>query len=158
MSKIQYVINSAIFSLIIFSCMPVFAADEDEVDAVVSCLKAWGQHPFGKQPKYKTLTSSVKVFGIGDNSKDAEITNAPALVVVDPGVNVMGGATVELLNPNGWYCLKSQVNVMGGLTIKAHCKAHLASALSGVTVLGSANSNNSVTVMGSTEVELVGCK
>jgi len=129
-----------------------------EVDSsIASCLKAWGKHPFGANPTYKTLATSVKVFGIGQDTADSQQTNAPSLVLVNPGVNVMGGSTVELLNPNGWYCFRSNVNVMGGLRIRAHCKAHLASARDGVTVIGSNQSDKSVTVMGKTQVELVGC-
>jgi hypothetical protein len=47
---------------------------------------------------------------------------------------------------------------MGSLIIKAACTAHLASAHDGATVLGSNSDNKSVTVMGATRVELVGCK
>ena len=54
---------------------------------------------------------------------------------------------MELLNPNGWYCFSSNVNVMCNLRISAHCKAHLSSALDGVTVLGSNSANKSVTMM-----------
>jgi hypothetical protein len=126
--------------------------------AIASCLKAWGTHPFGKNPRYRTLATSVKVFGIGGNPADTERTNSPSLVLVNPGVNVMGGTTLELLNPNGWYCFRSNVNVMGKLRIRAHCNAHLASAHDGVTVLGSNSENKSVTVMGSTRIELVGCE
>ena len=134
------------------------ASAEEGADAIASCLKAWGPHPFGKNPRYKTLETSVKVFGIGQNPADSERTSSPSLVLVNPTVNVMGGTTMELLNPNGWYCFRSNVNVMGGLSIKAHCKAHLASAADGVTVLGSSSANKSVTVMGSTHVDLVGCE
>jgi hypothetical protein len=126
--------------------------------SIASCLRAWGTHPFGSNPKFKTLAASVKVFGIGQNPADVERTELPSLVLVNPGVNVMGGTTVELLNPNGWYCFRSNVNVMGKLSIKAHCKAHLASASDGVTVLGSNSDNKSVTVLGSTQIQLVGCE
>ncbi len=130
-----------------------------EVDgAIASCLKAWGKHPFGSNPRFRTIATSVKVFGIGQNPSDTERTNSPSLVLFNPGVNVMGGTTLELLNPNGWYCFRSNVNVMGSLTIRAHCKAHLASAHDGTTVLGSNSDNKSVTVMGSTQIELVGCE
>ena len=125
--------------------------------SIANCLNAWGKHPFGANPKYTTLAKSVKVFGIGQGTADTQQTNTPSLVLVNPGVNVMGGSTVKLLNPNGWYCLRANVNVMGGLRIRAHCKAHLASAHDGVTVLGSSQSNKGVTVMGKTQVELVGC-
>jgi hypothetical protein len=81
----------------------------------------------------------------------------PSLILVNPGVNVMGGTRVELLNPNGWYCFRSNVNVMGRLSIRAHCKAHFASAHDAVTVLGSNQADKSVTVLGKTQIELVGC-
>lgn len=130
---------------------------EDVDSSIANCLRAWGKHPFGANPKYKTLAKSVKVFGIGQDTADTQQTNTPSLVLVNPGVNVMGGSTVKLLNPNGWYCLRANVNVMGGLRIRAHCKAHLASAHDGVTVLGSNQSDKGVTVMGKTQVELEGC-
>jgi hypothetical protein len=135
--------------------VPSLAAEVDS--SIARCLKAWGNQPFGSNPRYKTLSTSVKVFGIGQSPADTERTSSPSLVLVNTGVNVMGGTTVELLNPNGWYCFKSNVNVMGRLRIKAACKAHLASAHDGTTVLGSNADNKSVTVMGATRVELVGC-
>jgi hypothetical protein len=101
--------------------VPSLAAEVDP--AIASCLKAWGKQPFGSNPTYKTMSTSVKVFGIGANPADTERTSSPSLVLVNTGVNVMGGTTLELLNPNGWYCFKSNVNVMGSLRIKAACKA-----------------------------------
>lgn len=131
---------------------------EDVDSSIATCLRAWGKHPFGRSPRYTTLATSVRVFGIGQRPADTVRTDSPSLVLVNPGVNVMGGTTLELLNPNGWYCFKSNVNVMGGLNIRAHCKAHLASVSSGTTVLGSNSDNKSVTVLGATHVELVGCE
>lgn len=125
--------------------------------AISNCLKAWGEHPFGSKPKYRVLSSSVKVFGIGQSTDDTAVTKGPDLVLIDTGVNVMGGSTVQLLNPNGWYCFNANVNVMGSLTIQAHCKAHLAAASNGMTVMGGDPSNKSVTVLGGTRVETVGC-
>ncbi len=133
---------------------PVHAATDPNIE---SCLRAWGKHPFGASPSFRTMGASVKVFGIGHNPADTKRTNTPALILVNTGVNVMGGTTVELLNPNGWYCFRSNVNVMGSLRIRAHCKAHLATAHDGTTVLGSNSANKSVTVLGSTQVELIGC-
>jgi hypothetical protein len=156
MSKSKKLIHLIMFSVAILLTMPAFAAAES--GAMASCLKSWGTHPFGNDPKYKTMSTSVKVFGIGKDTVDADVTAAPALVMINPGVNVMGGTTVSLLNPNGWYCFRSNVNVMGGLTIKAHCDAHLASATEGATVLGSNSEQKGVTVMGSSKVERVGCK
>ena len=136
MAKTKQLINQIILDMTLLFSMPTLATEID--DSIANCLKAWGKHPFGNNPNYKTLATSVKVFGIGADPTDAEVTNSPSLVLVNPGVNVMGGSTIELLNPNGWYCLRNDVNVMGGLTTKVHCKAHLASATeSSVTVLGS---------------------
>ena len=156
MYKAEKLIIFIIFGVAMLFSVPTFATEVDE--SISSCLKAWGKHPFGNNPEYKTLATSVRVFGIGQNLTDSELTNSPSLVLVNPGVNVMGGSTIELLNPNGWYCFRNNVNVMGGLSIRAHCKAHLASATEGVTVLGSSSDIKSITVMGSTQIELVDCK
>lgn len=124
---------------------------------VDSCLKAWGTHPFGQNPQYKTLSTSVKVFGIGRDTVDAEQTSSPALILVNPSVNVAGGSEIQVLNPNGWYCFRTTVSVMGGLTIKANCKSHLATTSGDVLAVGNNSDNKGVTVMGSTQVERVGC-
>ena len=134
------------------------AVSAQEVDSsIAACLKAWGKHPFGKNPTFKTLSTSVKVFGIGKSTSDTEVTSSPTLILVNPGVNVMGGTVIELLNPNGWSCLRATVNVMGGLNLRAHCRAHLASSTDGATVMGNNAENKGVTVMGSTNVERVDC-
>jgi hypothetical protein len=153
---IKQLLRFAALGLAISMSAPSVAAEVDS--AIASCLRAWGKQPFGANPRYKTLSTSVKVFGIGENPADREKTSSPSLVLVNTGVNVMGRTRVELLNPNGWYCFKSNVNVMGSLIITAACTAHLASAHDGTTVLGSNSDNKSVTVMGATRVELVGCK
>lgn len=132
------------------------AAETDD-SPVNSCLNAWGKHPFGKNPPYKTLSTSVKVFGIGPDTADTEVTQTPALVLVNPGVNVAGGSVVQVLNPNGWYCFRTTVSVMGGLTIKAHCQSHLATTAGDVLAGANASDGKGVTVLGTTQVERVGC-
>jgi hypothetical protein len=130
-----------------------------EVDSsIAGCLKAWGDHPFGETPQFKTLGTSVKVFGIGKEIADTEATSAPSLVLIDPSFNVMGGSTIKLLNPNGWYCLRTTVSILGNVDIRAHCKAQLASTSSGTTVLGNNGENRNIkdltlTVIGSVAVE-----
>ena len=136
---------------------PMVASAQEIDSSIAACLKAWGTNPFGKNPQFRTLQTAVKVFGVGKNTSDTERTSSPALILVNPGVNVMGGSTIELLNPNGWYCLRTTVNVMGGVNIRAHCKAHLASSSDGATVMGNNSQNKGVTVMGSTNVERVDC-
>jgi hypothetical protein len=130
-----------------------------EVDSsIAACLKAWGNQPFGNTPQFKTLETSVKVFGIGREAGDTEPTSSPSLVLINPSFNVMGGSTIELLNPNGWYCLRTTVSIMGRVSIRAHCKAHLASTSAGTTVLGNNGENRNlkdiaVTTMGTISVE-----
>lgn len=136
---------------------PTLAMADESDSSIQACLKAWGNTPFGKNAKYRTMQTSVKVFGIGKSTSDNNATSSPELVLVNPDVNVMGGSTIELMNPNGWYCLRSTVNVMGGLNIKTHCNTHLANAKDGATVLGNSNEDKGVTVMGTTKIERVGC-
>ena len=85
-----------LFSITVLFNRPTLAA-ESEVEtkgSMANCLKAWGKHPFGNNPAYKTLATSVKVFGIGQDPIDSEVTSSPALIMVNPGVNVMGGNDV----------------------------------------------------------------
>jgi len=105
---------ASVAALCLLLCAPAAVLAQEVDSSIAACLKAWGKHPFGKNPTFKTLTTSVKVFGIGKNTSDTEVTSSPTLILVNPGVNVMGGSVIELLNPNGWYCLRATVNVMGG--------------------------------------------
>jgi hypothetical protein len=132
-------------------------SDED-AGYINLCLKAWGNHPFTEEPQYRKYSSVLNLFGIGQNTDDLAPTKKPALVLIDTGVNVLGGTTLRLMNPNGWYCFRSNINVMGKVTIKAHCQAHLASASDGLTIFGEDQHNKSTTVLGQTQVELIGCE
>ncbi len=125
----------------------------EEIDpSIAACLKSFGEHPFGANPSYRTLTVAVKVFGIGQDTVDKEITSGPALVYVQPGVNVMGGSVIQLSNPQGWYCMRSSVNVMGGLDIKLACNARFAMVAQDMTVMAGGSENKGITVMGNTTV------
>lgn len=127
-----------------------------DIDA---CLKAWGKHPFGKGENYRTLKGRVKVIGIGSNIKDEEKTSGPALILVKPGVSVMAKQTYELLNPNGWYCLRSSVTVLGKSEISIHCKAKIAATHDGTAVAAaSPEETGSVAVLGKVELKRVGCE
>lgn len=144
--------------LLMSACAMAFPVAAQEVDSsIANCLQAWGDHPFGQNPQYKTLSTSVKVFGIGRDTADTTATNEPVLVLVNPSVNVAGGSALQVLNPNGWYCFRTTVNVMGGLTIKAHCSSHLATTSGDVLASTNTAAGKEVTVMGSTKVERVGC-
>ena len=134
------------------------AATRNEADAVDACLASWGEHPFGPdRPRFKVLSASVKVMGIGGDVVDDDATAEPQLVLIRPAVNVLGKSTFELMNPNGWYCLESAVTVLAKSVITAHCSAHLASSVDGVSVAGSNKGTEGVTVLGKAVVHRVGC-
>ena len=148
------------FVLLALVITPAFASDQDEGDiaAVKACLKNFGKHPFyAEKPRFRTMAAKVKVFGIGESTRDEKATEKAELVLVKPNVAVMSKNELNLLNPNGWYCLKGQVAVLGKSTIHLHCNAKLASSRDGVTVLGGNDHDSGVTVLGSTRVEKVDC-
>ena len=71
-------------------------------------------------------------------------TSAPSLVLINPSFNVMGGSAIELLNPNGWYCMRTTVNILGRMSIRAHCKARLAAASDGKVALADNTENRAI--------------
>lgn len=135
------------------------AVSAKEVDSsIAACLKAWGDHPFGEAPQFKSLEGSLTAFGIGRKAGDREPTSAPSLVLIEPSFNVMGGSTIELLNPNGWYCMRTMLSIVGTLSVRAHCKARLAATSAGSTAVGNNIENRNikdlaVTSIGTVEVE-----
>ena len=130
----------------------------DDLDAVRACLANWGDHPFDQRnPKFRVLGSQVKVFGIGGSINEAERTDYPELVLIKSNVSVMSKSRMNLLNPNGWYCLQGKVNVMAKSIITLDCNAHLASSSPGTTVLGSSEGEDGVTVMGKAEIHRINC-
>ena len=123
---------------------------------VKRCLANWSTHPFDPaSTPYRVIEPRVGVFGIGGDVKDDAATAVPELVYIRPNVSVMSKTVLELLNPNGWYCLEKSVAVMAKIEIQLHCRAHLASTEEGVTVMGAGD--RGVNVMGATRVEKVGC-
>lgn len=132
------------------------AGSNEGIDA---CLKAWGKHPFSKKaPVFRTLDTQVKVLGIGGNVVDSMATKEPELILINHSVAVMSKQSYELLNPNGWYCIRGSTAVLGKSHIKMHCKAHLASTIGGTAVLGnSQKGSGAVTVLGNSMIEKVGC-
>ena len=154
--------RTAYIAALLASCLALSlptAVSAKEVDSsIAACLKAWGDHPFGKAPQFKTLDGTLTAFGIGRKAGDREPTSVPSLVLIEPSFNVMGGSTIDLLNPNGWYCMRTTLSIMGTLSIRAHCKAHLAATSAGSTAVGNNTENRNikdlaVTSIGSVEVE-----
>jgi hypothetical protein len=132
------------------------ARADEYLNDVRLCLLNWKTHPFPKDnPTYKVIQPQVKVFGIGGNVDETTATDKPELVYIRPNVSVMSKTTLNLMNPNGWYCLASNTAVMAKVVINLGCKAHLASSQEGVAVLG--GGDKGVNVLGKTAVNLVGC-
>lgn len=134
--------------------------DQDDLDALGQCLEKFGDHPFGSnwQGSYRKIAASVQVFGQGNAIVDKEATDQPKLILVSAAVNVLGTPKFELLNPNGWYCIKVGVNVLTKPEIKLHCDAHLADNKLNVGVLssGSPSAQVGVDVMSDVTLSRVG--
>lgn len=145
-----------LFVLICLLSSPTLASAN--LESVRACLATWPDHPFDTQNlSYRTVSGRVKIFGIGGDINESVPTEKPELVLILPNVSVMTKATMTLMNPNGWYCLRSKVNVMASSDIYLHCKAHLASSKGGTTVLGGGD-DKGVTVMGKATIYRQGCE
>jgi len=142
----------------IFALPPTVLAQSDPYRAGVQrCLANWKNHPFDVQsPEYRVIEPKVGVFGIGGDIHDDKATDRPELVYIRPAVSVMSKSDIDLMNPNGWYCLEKSVSVMAKIRIRLQCDAHLASTEQAVSVMG--GGDRGVNVMGATRVEKVGCK
>lgn len=146
-----------LMSGVAYSSSPTSAAR-----ALNDCAKQWESQPFGKiteDTKFRTITGKVRVMGIGSETVDDEVTDAPVLILIEPSVNVLTKTLYRLLNPNGYYCLKSKVAVLAKTVIVADCKAHIA-ATQGTDVLASNDGgpNQGVGVLASSQIERVNCK
>jgi hypothetical protein len=116
-------------------------ATPEDMDAINRCLKSWKDSPFGGEVQnFKHIFASVTVGSTGNAVSDTERTDEPWLILITAGVNVLGTPKYELLNPNGWYCIKVNVNVMTELAIDLHCNARLADSKVNVNV-GSSQSD-----------------
>lgn len=106
--------------------LDVPGAPQDEVDDLRKCLAQWKGSALGpKVGSYKKIVG-VSVGGFGLPVNDTEATSEPELVLVLASVNVGGASKMNLMNPNGYYCVRVGVNVETQLTVNVHCQAHLA--------------------------------
>ncbi|MBM3383153.1 MAG: hypothetical protein FJY29_12040 [Betaproteobacteria bacterium] len=112
-----------------------FAPGVPETDALRKCLNLWGTTPFKevKANQVKVMGEIVSVIGVTiGNPKDLESTPEPRLIVLPLSVNVASSTTFELLNPNGWYCIKAAVGARSTVNIKLHCSAKIAQSDLGI--------------------------
>jgi len=126
--------------------------DEDRI-ALDTCLKKWGVAT-GQSPdmnNVKRIRAAVSVLGRGTVIEDTVVTSAPQLILIDAAVNVLGSTQYNLLNPNGWYCLKVGVNVRAAVTVNLHQNARLADTSTSVGVRSEGQTAGQVSVnVGST--------
>src|SRR6516165_8562929 len=100
-----------------------FQAYASDMEDIQECLHNWKKHPFAAEPEFRTIGAKVKVIGIGDDMIDNKTTKQPELILLKPAVNVMSYNVINLLNPNGWYCMSGRVDVMGLTEINLNCNA-----------------------------------
>lgn len=103
--------------------------------AVKACLDKWDNHPFKDFKNYRKISASVQVLGVGKGIVDDRVTKEPALILITAAINILGETSYELLNPNGYYCLKVDVNVQAKTNVNVHCNAGLADSKVDVGVL-----------------------
>jgi hypothetical protein len=60
-----------------------------------SFLAAWGNHPFGSNPAYKTRSISVKVVAVGPLASSSSCTPVWGGENTASGLTVLGGISVE---------------------------------------------------------------
>lgn len=119
-------------------------AGDNDLDALHNCLAQWKNNPFtGTVNNYKKINASVSVLGVGNAINDTIDTAQPFLVLIDAGVNVLGTPTYNLMNKNGYYCMKVNVNVLTDFNINLHCNARLADQRVNVNVGSTQNDTTS---------------
>jgi hypothetical protein len=112
---------------------------------VAQCITKWGKVPFtGTFTNVRRIKAAVSVYGIGNVINDVNQTTQPMLVLIDAGVNVMGNPVYNLLNNNGYYCMKVNVNVKTDLDINLACNAKLADNSVQINVASEVDSETSV--------------
>lgn len=120
-------------------------ANTGDLDALHKCLAKWQDNPFKGTTvtNYRKISASVSIGGIGNLINDNENTAQPFLTLVEAGVNVFGSPTYNLMNRNGYYCIKVNVNVSTNLSINLHCNARLADQKVNVNVGSTQNDTTS---------------
>ena len=131
-----------------------------EQKAIGRCLAQWGKSaPFDASiyQNYQHIDAAVSILGGGSSYavEDTQATDQPALIVVSAAVSVLGSTRYALMNPNGWYCIMTDVNVESKTEIDLQCKAHLAGSKVQVNVGSDADANSAVGVNVLSDVKVV---
>lgn len=134
-------------------------ADPTDLGDIERCLALWGDNsPFGQTiTNYEKIYASVTIGGSGTPINDTVRTEEPKLILVVAGVAVGSNVTYNMLNPNGYYCVKVSVNVQTNATYNVHCNAAVAQSSVSVNVgsNGDPLSQIGVNVNSNTQVNIV---
>lgn len=134
-------------------------AEPGDMAAIGKCLALWGTNsPFGQTiNNFEKVYASVTIGGSGTPINDTVRTEDPKLILVVAGVAVNSNVTYNMLNPNGYYCIKVGVNVETNLTANIHCNAHVAQTNVNVSIGSSGDplANVGVNVNSNTQVNIV---
>lgn len=110
---------------------------------ISNCAKALGIELPLNQGQVRTIVANVNVLSTGAVMSDKRVTEQPELTLVMASVNVLGAVRWELMNPQGLYCIVTNVNVLAKLTVEISKTAKLAEGVLGVNVLSAANQKTS---------------
>jgi hypothetical protein len=152
--------SKLVLILIIALTSPLAAALSSE-KVIKKCLNSFGNHPFDKKnPKFRVIDPTVKVFGFGRNIIDKGRTDEVELVLIKNPISVLSKTTYQLENPNGWYCMHGKVAVLAKTIINLDCAARFATSNGTVRILGKDRTDDrgGVIVLGKTEIKRVNCK
>lgn len=101
-------------------------ADDADGEVIGKCLAEWGKHPFKKQDLVQHRTVEVAAQMLGRSElKDLETTEEPEIIVVKVASSTLGAASLQLLNPKGWYCLDMSAQSLGSTDVTLHCDARI---------------------------------
>lgn len=112
---------------------------DDDAAALQNCVVKWKDNLPARFATYRRTAAQVSVMGYGTALNDTLRTTEPSLILVVAAVNVGGKPVYNLLNPNGYYCVKVGVNVLTALEVNLNCAAHLSDSKVNVNVGSTVN-------------------
>lgn len=113
-----------------------------EQQMINSCAKALGMDLPLSNGKVRIVTAGIGILG-SSTLRDSRETVEPELTLIVASVNILGGMRWQLMNPNGLYCVVSNVNVLSNMTIEISKSAKLADGVLGINILSANQSSTS---------------
>lgn len=92
--------------------------------AIEKCLAQAGSNPFGKNPSYSVLDVSGSGTG-NSNIHDSIVSTEPRLVLVKGVLSGAGDQTINLNDPNAYYCMDIVNSGTGNTSFNYNSKAKI---------------------------------